>query len=59
MIEIRPMDEGYIHVDCLHHGPVDRSSPPRRGREWQDAPDLPPHPWSDETIAELARRHRV
>ena len=58
MIEIRPMDEGYIHVDCLHHGPVDPSSPPTRGREWQDAPRLPPHPWSDETVAELARQYR-
>jgi len=59
MIEIRPMDESYILIDCMHHGPVDSSLPPRRvEKEWQDTPDLPPHPWSDETIVELARKYR-
>ena len=58
MIEIKPMDEDYILIDCLHHGAVDPSLPPKRGNEWQDAPDLPPHPWSDETIAELAKKYR-
>ena len=59
MIEIKPMDESYILVDCLHHGPVDPSSSPRRvENEWQDAPDLPPHPWSDETIAQLAKEYK-
>lgn len=57
MIEIIPMDEGYIHIDCMHYGPIDPSSPPRRGNEWQDAVDLPPHPWSDEVIVELAKRY--
>ena len=58
MIEIKPMDESYIHIDCLHFGPVDPSSPPRREGLWQDAPDLPPHPWSDEIIAKLAKKYR-
>ena len=59
MIEIRPMDESFILIDCLHDGAVDPSSPPRRvEKEWQDAADLPPHPWSDETIAELAKKYR-
>ena len=57
MIEIKPMDESYILIDCLHHGPVNPSLPPRRGNEWQDAQDLPPHPWSDETIVELAKKY--
>ena len=57
MIEIKPMDESYIHIDCMHRGPVDPSSPPRRLVHWKDAPDLPPHPWSDETIAELAKKY--
>ena len=59
MIEIKPMDESFILIDCLHHGPVDSSSPPRRvEKEWQDARNLPLHPWSDETIAELAKEYR-
>ena len=58
MIEIKPMDESYILIDCLHHGPVDSSSPPSRGDLWQDTPDLPPHPWSDETIVELAKKYK-
>jgi GNAT superfamily N-acetyltransferase len=59
MIEIKPMDEGYILIDCLHGGPVDSASRPKRvGKEWQDAPDLPPHPWSDETITEIAATYR-
>ena len=59
MIEIKPMDESFILIDCLHHGPVDPSSQPRRvEKEWQDAPNLPAHPWSDETIGELAKEYR-
>lgn len=57
MIEIKPMDESYIHINCLHHGPVDPSLPPSRGQQWIDAPDLPGHPWSDETISDLAEKH--
>ena len=59
MIEIKSMDEGDIHIDCMHHGPVDPASPPRRvEKEWQDAPNLPAHPWSDETIVDLAKTYR-
>jgi hypothetical protein len=36
MIEIRAMDESYIHIDCMHGGPVDPSSAPQQGRIWQD-----------------------
>ena len=45
MIEIRPMDEDYLHLTCLHEGPIDTATfePP--------ADPLPgghsPHPWTD------------
>ena len=58
MVEIKPMDEGFILIDCLHGGPIDSTLPAKRGDGWQDAPDLPPHPWSDETIAELAAKYK-
>ena len=54
MVELKAMDEGYIHIDCLHAGPVDPLAAPARGDGWQEAPDLPPHPWSDEAIVEVA-----
>lgn len=57
MVEIKPMDEGYIHIDCMHYGPVDPLLPPRRSREWIDASGLPPHPWTDETIVELVKKY--
>ena len=57
MIEIRPMDESYIHIDCMHHGPVNPLLPPCKGDIWQDASDLPPHPWSDEQIVDLAKKY--
>ncbi|HDY64643.1 MAG TPA: hypothetical protein ENH84_00215 [Phycisphaerae bacterium] len=56
-VVIKPMDESYILIDCLHHGAVDPSLPPRRLGGWQDAPELPPHPWSDETIGRLAKTY--
>ena len=28
MIEIKPMDESYIHIVCLHDGPVDPAIAP-------------------------------
>jgi hypothetical protein len=58
MIEIKPMDEDYIHVDCMHGGPVDPALSPTRGAIWQDAPDLPAHPWSDETIVALSQEYK-
>jgi hypothetical protein len=60
MIEIRPMDESYLHLTCLHKGAVrtTRSEPP--------ADPLPGGhpalPWSDETLREVIasyREHRV
>jgi GNAT superfamily N-acetyltransferase len=55
---IQPMTECYIHLDCLHDGPVDLSSPPSRKPElWQSAPNLPPHPWSDEVLIDVARQY--
>ncbi|MBN2583274.1 MAG: GNAT family N-acetyltransferase [Planctomycetes bacterium] len=48
MIEIRPMNEQYIHVRCLHGGPVDPAA--CQAEMAKDAQPLPPHPWSDETI---------
>ena len=55
MIQIRRMDERYMHLTCLHEGPVDIAT-------WEspwdlDPRDLPPRPWSDETIREMAERH--
>jgi len=55
MIEIKPMDEKYIHLTCLHEGPIDSA---KWTPSWNiDPRDLPPHPWSDETIVELAAAH--
>ena len=55
MIEIRPMDESYLHLGCLHGGPVDTATvqPPPEDSEV----DLPPRPWSNETLAKLAARY--
>ena len=52
MIEIRPMDEGFLLPGCLHGGPIDPAvfEPPPDS----DSSGLPPHPWSDDTIRELA-----
>lgn len=58
MVEIKPMDESYILWGCLHCGPMDPATPIPRGESWwAAAPDLPAHPWSDETIVELAKKH--
>ncbi|MFC1735727.1 hypothetical protein ACFL1X_06385 [Candidatus Hydrogenedentota bacterium] len=38
MIEIKPMNESCIHIDCLHNGPVDSSAGPTKGRQRQDGP---------------------
>lgn len=54
MIEIRPMDEDYILPRCLHAGPIDAMA--TQASEGA-AVDLPPHPWSDETIQALAAEH--
>jgi GNAT superfamily N-acetyltransferase len=57
MIEIRPMDETYLHLTCLHEGPVDpatiepRPDPLRGGH--------PPLPWSEETLRMLAEQYRT
>lgn len=56
MIEIKPMDETYLHLKCLHGGPVDTTS-------FEPPPDPlpgghPPHPWSDETVREIATKYR-
>jgi GNAT superfamily N-acetyltransferase len=57
MIEIKPMDEGYLHLVCLHEGPVDTKTvevPSDRA-----VGGHPPHPWSDETLREVAERYRT
>lgn len=52
MVEIKPMDENYIHITCLHNGPVDTE---HWTPSWNiDASALPMHPWSDDTIHKLA-----
>jgi len=55
MIEIRPMDEGYIHSTCLHEGAVDtRTLTP----DWEpEGTGLPARPWTDAMIAALAAKH--
>ena len=55
MIDIRPMDEGYILPRCLHDGPIDATA--ERAPEPVE-PDLPPHPWSDDVISAVAAKHR-
>jgi len=55
MSRINPMDESYILITCLHDGPVDTT---KWVPSWHvDASELPPHPWSNETIRELADRY--
>jgi len=52
------MTECYIHLDCLHDGPVESSSPPSRKPElWQNAPGLPPRPWSDRVLSDVAQQY--
>lgn len=54
MIEIKPMGEDFILPRCLHAGPIEAAV----GKASEPADlDLPPHPWSDETIRDLVARH--
>jgi hypothetical protein len=57
MVDVRPMTEEYIHIDCLHHGPVDPARAPSRGKLYQTVENLPRHPWTDDTIVEMAQRY--
>lgn len=55
MIDIRPMDESYIHAACLHGGPIDTGT---WAPDWDiDSTELPTHPWRDQTIAQIASEH--
>jgi hypothetical protein len=52
MVEIKPMDESYVILSCIHGGPFGPADTPDTcmvGQDW-----VPPHPWTDETIVELA-----
>jgi len=50
------MDEGYLHLSCLHDGPIDTAGIESMS---DDVPvDAPPHPWSDETLRELGPKIR-
>ena len=51
MVEIKPMDEGYLHLNCLHDGPIDTSTLESSSDELST--HFPPLPWSDETLLEL------
>ena len=56
MIEIRPMDESYLHLTCLHAGPVDT-------RSYRAPPDPlpgghPPLPWDDDTLRRVLATYR-
>ena len=55
MVEIVPMSEEYIHIHCLHHGPVDPKSPPVKGNVAVEGVNLPPHPWNDEDIIQVVK----
>jgi predicted N-acetyltransferase YhbS len=60
MIEIKPMDETYLHQTCLHRGAVDPSRFEPPGDPLPNG--HPPGPWSDETLRDVAaayQRHRV
>ncbi len=49
------MDESYILITCLQNGPIDTT---KWAPSWHvDASQLPPHPWSNETIRDLADRY--
>jgi len=49
------MDERYILITCLQKGPIDTT---KWAPSWHvDASQLPPHPWSNETIRDLADRY--
>ena len=55
MIKIKPMDESYLHLSCLHNGPINTTvfeSPvdPLPGGH-------PPRPWSDETLREVTGKY--
>ena len=54
MIQIRPMEENQIHITCLHEGSLDGVASALVPDV--DVGDLPPHPWSDRTILDLAER---
>lgn len=56
MIEIRPMNEGYLHLVCLHEGAVDPARVQVPARRLPGG--HPPHPWSDETLRAVAARYR-
>ena len=50
-VEIRPMEESWVIPHCLHAGPIDTTS----SQDPASADSrLPPHPWSDATIRDLA-----
>jgi len=56
MVEIKPMEEDYILITCLHQGPVDTAT---WKPSWNIDPSaLPPHPWSDDTLRDLVAGHR-
>lgn len=55
MVRIAPMSEEYIHIHCLHRGPVNPQAPPAGDRDAVQEVDLPLHPWSDAQIVEIAR----
>lgn len=57
MSEIKPMGEDCLHLVCLHEGPVDTTTvevPPDRALGGH-----PSHPWSDETLKQVAARCRA
>lgn len=55
MLEIKPMDESYLHLTCLHDGPVDTT-------RFEPPPDLlpgghPPGPWDNHTLRLVVARY--
>jgi len=56
MIEIKPMDESYLHTRCLHDGPVDVTA---LGPYEDPLPEgHPALPWSDEVLDAVVEEYR-
>lgn len=59
MIEMKPMDENYLHLVCLHEGPVDATTvepPPERAKLARLSPELFTPRWAGLATARLPYR---
>lgn len=56
-IIIKPMDDSYLHLLCLHKGPIDTSK--IEEVDEQSPIDCPPRPWRDDTICKLIANNQL